>query len=105
MNWRFLTTLDPQVDIAFSRDLDSLPMKREMMAVNEFLNSSREFHFMRDHPKHNVPMMGGMWGVRLSSSKIRQKLHQSFMKLFKSKLFYVDNNRIGPDQYILAKYI
>ena len=41
MNWRFLTTLDPQVDIAFSRDLDSLPMKREMMAVNEFLNSSR----------------------------------------------------------------
>ena len=70
MNWRFLTALDPQVDIAFSRDLDSLPMKREMMAVNEFLNSSREFHFMRDHPKHNVPMMGGMWGVQLSSSKI-----------------------------------
>ena len=105
MNWRFLTTLDPQVDIAFSRDLDSLPMKREMMAVNEFLNSSREFHFMRDHPKHNVPMMGGMWGVRLSSSKIRQKLHQSFMRLFKSKLFYADNNLKGPDQYILAKYI
>ena len=46
-----------------------------------------------------------MWGVRLSSSKIRQKLHQSFMKLFKSKLFYADNNLKGPDQYILAKYI
>ena len=41
MNWRFLTTLDTQVDIAFSRDLDSSVRQREMDAVKQFLESSK----------------------------------------------------------------
>ena len=41
MNWRFLTTIDPQVDIAFSRDLDSLIYQREKDAVEQFLESSK----------------------------------------------------------------
>ena len=44
MNWRFLTTLDPQVDIAFSRDLDSSVRQREMDAVKQFLESSKVIH-------------------------------------------------------------
>ena len=41
MNWRFLTTIDPQVDIAFSRDLDSIIYQREKDAVEQFLESSK----------------------------------------------------------------
>ena len=52
MNWRFLTMLDPQVDISFSRDLDSIVIQRELDAVNEFLNSSKLVHIMRDNPLH-----------------------------------------------------
>ena len=41
MNWRYLTTLDPQVDIALSRDLDSLIYQREVDAVKQFLESPK----------------------------------------------------------------
>ena len=41
MNWRFLSTLDTQVDIAFLRDLDSSISQREMDAVKQFLESSK----------------------------------------------------------------
>ena len=50
MNWRFLTMLDSQVDITFSRDLDSLISNREIEAVKQYLRSPKEFHFMRDLP-------------------------------------------------------
>ena len=60
MNWRFLTTLDPQVDVALSRDLDSPAIQCAMDAVNEFLNSSKLVHVMRDNPYHNVPILRGM---------------------------------------------
>ena len=37
--WRFLPAIDPQVDLFFSRDLDSRISLREVEAVTEFLNS------------------------------------------------------------------
>ena len=40
--WRFLPAVDPQVDVFFSRDLDSRISEREVEAVNEFLNSDVE---------------------------------------------------------------
>ena len=105
MNWRFLPTLDPQVDIAFSRDLDSpFTQHREFEAVNEFLKSSKEFHFMRDHPQHNTPILGGLWGVKLTKN-IRSSIHQSFAKIFESSMFYNGRNQRGSDQDLLGKFI
>ena len=31
----------------------------------EWLSSSLPFHTMRDHPDHQVEIMGGMWGARM----------------------------------------
>ena len=86
MIWRFMPTLDPQVDVfktkkyifmsrkvldAFahsphpqvdlfmSRDLDSAPTQREADAVQEWLRSGKTLHVMRDHPSHTFPMLGG----------------------------------------------
>lgn len=39
---RFLPVIDPQVDIFFSRDLDSRISEREVAAVKEFLNSEEQ---------------------------------------------------------------
>ena len=36
MNWRFLPTLDPQVDIFLCRDLDSRVTEREVAAVKDW---------------------------------------------------------------------
>jgi len=41
MNWRFFPTLDPQVDLYVSRDLDSRLNEREQAAVQEWLHSSK----------------------------------------------------------------
>ena len=68
MNWRFFPTLDPQVDILLSRDLDSRINQREVDAVTEWLESGKAVHVMRDHPGHDTPMLGGMWATRLDQT-------------------------------------
>lgn len=66
MFWRFQVFSDPEVSHAIIRDCDSRILKREVMAVNEWLCTGLGFHIMRDHPFHNVPMLGGMWGAQSS---------------------------------------
>lgn len=56
--WRFLPAADPLVDVMGSRDLDSPLAQRELDAVNEWLSSDKQWHSMRDHPLHTVPMLG-----------------------------------------------
>ena len=51
--WRFIPMLDSKVQEFHSRDLDSLPTEREVLAVKEFsLNDNFQFHIMRDHRQH-----------------------------------------------------
>ena len=64
MFWRFYAAADKDVNIMLSRDTDSRFSNRELTAINEWLNSNKDFHIMRDHPHHTVPILGGMWGVR-----------------------------------------
>ena len=59
--WRFFPTLDTQVEIFMSRDLDSPIKPREVEAVDEWVKSEKALHVMRDHPAHGVPMLGGLW--------------------------------------------
>ena len=73
MFWRFYAAADPDVNIFLSRDCDSRFSNREISAINEWLVSDKDFHIMRDHPYHTVPILGGMWGCRngiLRSDKI-----------------------------------
>jgi len=64
MFWRFSAAVDEDVNIFLSRDCDSRISEREVAAVNEWLSSDKDFHIMRDHPYHAVPILGGMWGCR-----------------------------------------
>ena len=62
MFWRFDAAIDS--DVMISRDTDSRLGPREKAAVDEWLNSDKDFHIMRDNIQHGLPIMGGMWGVR-----------------------------------------
>lgn len=64
MFWRFYPCSDNDVDILISRDSDSRLSFREKAAVDEWLNSKKDFHIMRDHHGHGTPILGGMWGAR-----------------------------------------
>jgi len=64
MFWRFYAASDPEVDIMLSRDCDSRLSDREYYAIQDWLKTDKDFHIMRDHPYHTVPILGGMWGCR-----------------------------------------
>ena len=67
--WRFLPLADDQVEAANFRDLDSVVDEREMAAVGVWMESRYPFHMMRDHPKHDMPVMAGMWGIKKKGNK------------------------------------
>ena len=62
--WRFLPASNPEVGMLLVRDADSPLTPREVAAVEEWLASGKGFHIMRDHPKHECPVLAGMWGAR-----------------------------------------
>jgi hypothetical protein len=64
MFWRFLPASESNVSVMISRDCDSRLSLREKLAVDEWLNSDKNFHIMRDHPCHGIEILGGMWGVK-----------------------------------------
>ena len=62
--WRFLPAGDPAVARLLVRDSDSPVTPREVAAVHEWQDSDAQFHIMRDHPKHEYPILAGMWGCK-----------------------------------------
>jgi len=107
MNWRFFPTRDPQVDVYLSRDLDSEFNEREIAAVSEWLESEDSFHMMRDHPMHDIGMLGSAWGVKLLKDKVRLKWRKAWKDGFQDGdgLMWKARNLTGPDQGFLRKYI
>ena len=99
MTWRFESIDDPEVEINLSRDTDTRILLREKLAVDEWLNSGKLFHIMRDHPHHInrlTPIMGGMFGTR--------KLPLSWKQSICDTVLY-NTNGVMFDQGFLAKII
>jgi hypothetical protein len=75
LNWlpgkmqRFLPLADSLVDIYMSRDIDSPILERELTVVNAWLNSTKTIHIMRDHIEHAIPILGGLWGIKLDKER------------------------------------
>jgi hypothetical protein len=62
--WRFFAVDLPEVDVCIVRDSDSRVYDRDQAAIQEFLQSDKEFHIIRDHPNHFHKIMAGMWGAK-----------------------------------------
>lgn len=87
MFWRFYACED--ADIMLSRDTDSRLSVREKLAVDEWLNSDKNFHIMRDHPHHNTQILGGMWGCR---NGILKNIKTEIQRYQKGDFWQVDQN-------------
>lgn len=97
MFWRFWAAVDEEVNIFLSRDCDSRFSNREFSAITEWLESDKDFHIMRDHPQHTVPILGGMWGCRnniFTKYNFRSELNNWYHRM---------NN--GADQDFLDKVV
>lgn len=82
MFWRFFAPSDyDYYDYYIFRDADSRITEREVHAVNEWLESGKTLHVMRDHPHHynNYPIFGGMWGIRGGTGLDIRKLVNDYL--------------------------
>ena len=104
MHEKNLTLKYFQVDLYVSRDLDSRLNERELAAVQEWLDSSKEFHFMRDHPQHDTTILGCGWGCKLTE-KVRNLWKTTWKKGFADKIVWADRYAWGPDQQFLDRYL
>ena len=107
MLWRFFPTLDSQVDIFMSRDLDSVVKRREVDATEEWLQSGKSLHVMRDHPFHSVPMLGGLWGTSTNGSRKvwRDVWEGIWINIIADPLSKSGRDKKGPDQTLLARHV
>ena len=80
--WKVLPFFDEDVEVFFSRDVDSRISRREKAAVDEFINSDKEFHIIRDHPGHctGTPIIGSMYGMKTSIELDLQNLIDDYKK-------------------------
>lgn len=94
MFWRFYACGDS--DVMLSRDTDSRITIREKLAVDEWLDSDKNFHIMRDHPHHTTQILGGMWGVRNGILKNMKELIDNYNK---GDFWQVDQNFLRDEIY------
>lgn len=96
MLWRFLVYDDDSVDVWISRDCDSRLNYREKSAVDEWLDSEKIFHIIRDAHNHNYYIMGGTFGLKSKLYKEKKGKNS-----FQVNLDY----RGGDDQMFLKQNI
>jgi hypothetical protein len=110
MFWRFYPMENMNIDVFLSRDADSRISQREMNLVNDFLHSNKTFHIIRDHPKHDLLVLGGTFGMKVKEfhkviKKKRVKFYpiNYFLNHFHNTV--EEGKDKGPDQDFLIGYI
>jgi hypothetical protein len=84
--------------VALFRDLDSRPSLREVEAVKEWLQSKHVFHVMRDHPGHDMPMLAGMWGVKVAGQ--RPALRAVFLEMLHNRAAFISGEILKVSIFI-----
>lgn len=84
------------------RDLDSPPTWRDAQAVEYWIKRDKALHAITDSVSHNLPLLGGMIGVR--PAYFTERVGQSWEDMI-SIGREIDFNRKGSDQTFLNKYI
>lgn len=96
MFWRFLAAGDPNVDVMISRDADSRLNVRDKACVDEWLDSGKSLHIIRDNCQHGWLICGGAWGIRKGPLANIENLIIDYLKIDGS-------NSHGVDQRFLSK--
>lgn len=101
--WRFEPLDDPTVKIWISRDCDSRLNLREKYAVEDWLETDKSVHIMRDAHDHRRTIMAGMFGI--NNEQFRKK-HKIKPIAFYSQTLYSSKKHIRDvDQQFLKDVI
>jgi hypothetical protein len=121
MFWRFFAVSLPNCELAIFRDTDSRISIREKMAVDEWIESKKSLHVMRDHPAHGIPygnnslgILGGMWGIKNGTIPLIDMMQNFFssgkvmvygddQRFLKSVYSILENDRCTHDDFFEKK--
>jgi hypothetical protein len=95
MFWRYYASADYDYDRIVFRDVDSRFSNRDVISINQWEESGRSFHIVRDHPFHMTQILGGLFGITKSPKLVG-------LPWEKSKDF---GTALGQDQRFLTKWI
>jgi len=60
---------------------------------------------MRDHPLHDVPILGGMWGAKLEKPNVKEHFKMAFDDILKSSYSSAPRSEKGADQSALKYFV
>ena len=83
----------------FVRDTDSRIHDRDIACIEDFINSDKLLHIIRDHCWHNTFILGGLWGIR------KIALTESMNNIIQRWLANQIDFSKGVDQHFLAQTI
>jgi hypothetical protein len=95
---RFYPVENPNNSIYMSRDTDCRLSKRELSCIEDWLESKKTLHIIRDHPYHTTEILGGLWGFQ------NNNIPNLRFQIAEWCINFVRNNQIyqkGPDQFFL----
>jgi hypothetical protein len=98
MLWRLNPMFSNFSDCFFARDADSKITEREVNLMNIFIDSNYNFHIIRDHELHYMPIMGGLFGIKKDIYNILTS--NSLLNRIKKV-----KNKYNYDQLYLSDYI
>lgn len=101
MFWRFYP-MGEDVEYTLSRDTDSRLNHREKAAVDQWIESGKSFHIMRDHRWHAVPILGGMHGSKGNLFPNIQQIIKDYIRPIQGKQ---TSNFYQIDQNFLRDYV
>ncbi len=96
--WRFLVASDPEVGKFMVRDCDSAFSIRESIIVDEWINSKKIFHIIRDYYTHTDLILAGLWGGIANIITNINNIIDDFLNI------YIGRNK-NIDQFFLGKVI
>ena len=109
MFWRWMPLDDPEVDVWISRDADSRLSEREAKIVNEFIESGKTLHCIRDHRCHFNCIMGGMFGInnklfheKYPFKKVKDIIKEEY-QYYKERPYNVDQIFLNDKLWTLLK--
>jgi hypothetical protein len=100
--WRFEPIDNSNVSIMLCRDTDTRILLREKLAVDEWINSNKLFHIMRDHPYHSYPIQAGMFGMKKNPKII--SLCDLILKFKKYSIITYDQEFLEDIIYPIIKH-
>jgi len=99
---RFVAGFNPTYDVVIFRDADSRLLKRDYVAVQDWLESGKDVHAIRDHPKNGIRyrISAGLWGVR-NKFMLKNNLQIKYAEFFSN----FNNKEWSIDEKFLFKCV